>query len=74
MTRVAVNGGVGTNQWEAVLVLVDRVNRDLPAVHSMTKIALCSVTAAMDINMAVLTLLARVSQNGIHVAALAGSV
>jgi hypothetical protein len=63
-----------TDERKAVLMLIDRVNRDLPAVYPMAKIALGSVSAAMNIDVAVLTLLAGVRQNRIHMAALARRV
>ena len=55
VTGVAVDGGVRPDQGEAVLVLVDIVNRDLPAIGVVTEFAFRAVLAAMEIGVAVLT-------------------
>lgn len=53
-------------------MLVDIVNRDLPAIHPVTQVALNAVLAAMQVGVAVLALLSDVSEQGIDVALLAG--
>jgi len=57
VARVTVHRGVSANQRKPVLVLIDVVNRNLPAVGVVTKLALGAVLAAVQIGMAILTFL-----------------
>jgi len=63
MAGVAVYGGVRADQGKAVLMLVDVVNRDLPAVWVMAEFALRAVFAAMQVGMTVLAFLRRIAEN-----------
>jgi hypothetical protein len=53
-------------------MFVDVVNGNLPSVHAMTDVALRSVLTAVQVSMAILTLLADVAEDRIEVAFLAG--
>lgn len=68
VARVAVDYGVGTNQREAILVLVDVVDRHLPAVGVMAELAFGSILAAVQVGMAVLTFVGSVGEFEIGVA------
>lgn len=72
VARVAIHHGVSPDQRKAVLMLVDIVNGDLPAIHPVTQVALSTVLAAMKVGVAVLTLLSDIAEHGIDVALLAG--
>jgi len=72
VTRIAIHHGVGTDQREPVLMFVDVVNGNLPSIHAMTDVALRSVLTAVQVSMAILTLLADVAEDRIEVAFLAG--
>lgn len=71
MTCIAVNRCVSADQRESILVLVDRMNRHLPAIHSVTQFALCSVLSAVDVGMTILAALAHVTKQRSCVALLA---
>jgi hypothetical protein len=62
MAGVAVYGGVRADQGKAVLMLIDVVNRDLPAVRVMAEFALRAVFAAMQIGMTILTFLRGIAE------------
>jgi hypothetical protein len=68
VTCIAVNRCVSADQRESILVLVDRMNRHLPAIHSVTQFALRSVLSAMDVGMAVLAALAHITKQRSRVA------
>ena len=53
---IAVHGSVSANQGKAILMFIDVVNGDLPAVGIVAEAALRSVLAPMQISMAVLAL------------------
>lgn len=57
MTGVTVNCGVGANEREAILMLIDVVNGNLPAVAVVAEFALGSILPAMKICVAVLALI-----------------
>ena len=60
---IAVHRGVRTDQGKAILVLVDVVNGNLPAVCVVAKCALSAVFAPMQIRMAILALHWRAAEN-----------
>ena len=51
---IAVHGSVSANQGKAILMFIDVVNGDLPAVGIVAKFALRAVLAPMQIRMTVL--------------------
>ena len=53
MARLTADGGVRPEKRETILVLLDVVDRDLPAFDRMTVLALCSQLSAMNIGVAV---------------------
>ena len=67
----AIHYGVSANQRKTILVLVDVVNRHLPAVGVMAQFALGSVFSAMQVGVAILALVGRICeiQVGMAVAA-----
>jgi hypothetical protein len=71
VTRIAVDRGVGADQRKAILMLIDGVDRDLPAIDPVAGIALRPVFPSMKVGMAVLAVAAHVGENRIDVAFLA---
>jgi hypothetical protein len=67
VARITIHDGVRTDQRKSILVLVDVVDRDLPAVRVMAEFALCPVFAPMQIRMAVLTFMRHVGEHEIGV-------
>jgi hypothetical protein len=59
---IAINHSVSADQRKAILMPVDVVNRDLPAVGVVAQFALSPVLAAMQIGMAVLALIGSVGE------------
>jgi hypothetical protein len=62
VTGITVHSGVRSDEREAVLVLIDVVNGDLPSRVAMAHIALRPVLAPVDIGVAILALLAYVGE------------
>src|SRR6266576_2917784 len=60
-----------TDQWEAVLMLIDVVDRNLPAIDAMTEIALGAVFSTMQVGMTILALPADIAEHRIEMAFLA---
>lgn len=65
---VAIHSRVSPDEREAILVLVDVVNGNLPAISVVAELALSAVLAAMQIGVAVLALYWGVAENKILVA------
>jgi hypothetical protein len=65
---IAVHGGVRTDQGEAVLMLVDVVDGDLPSGIAMADVALRAVLAAMNVRVTVLALLSYIREDQVGVA------
>ena len=68
MTIFALHGRMGSEQREAVLVVLYLLHGDIPALHG---VALCAVRAhlsSMDVVVAVLAILAHVGEDWFHVA------
>lgn len=68
---VAIYNCMRTDQWETVLMLVEVVNRNLPAIDTMAEIALGAVFSAMQVGMTILALPADIGEHGIDMAFLA---
>ena len=58
MTGIAVNGGVGARQREAVVVLLNIFDGNLPSPNCMASLAISSQLAPVNISVAVLATLA----------------
>ena len=65
---VAIHSGVGSDQGKTILMFVDVVNGDLPAIRIVAELALGAVFAAMQIGVAILTLQWSVAENKVLVA------
>jgi hypothetical protein len=65
---IALQDGVRAQQGEAVLVLLDLLRRDLPALHRVAMVALRSHLAPMDVGMAVRAFVAHVGEHQAGVA------
>jgi hypothetical protein len=68
---IAVRDGMGSNEWEAILMFVHRVNGNLPAVDAMTQVALDSILTAVQIGVTVLALPSDIREDRAYVAFLA---
>ena len=55
VTSVTIHSRVSSDQWKAILVLIDVVGGNLPAIRVMTEFTLCAVLATMQISVTVLT-------------------
>jgi hypothetical protein len=71
VTRIAVHGSVRADQWKTVLMLIDGMDRNLPAIDPMAKLALRSVFPPVKVGMAILAVAAHVAEHRIDVAFLA---
>ncbi len=71
VTGITVHCRMRPNQREAVLMLIDVVDRDLPSDVAMAEIALGGILSAVDIRVAVLTLIADFREHEVTVAILA---
>lgn len=40
VTRIAIHRSMGPRQWEAIVVLLDLLNRNLPSAHGMARLAI----------------------------------
>ena len=69
---IAVHGGVCSGQWEAVIVLLDLLNRDLPSSNRVTLFAVRSQLSLVDVGVAILASLANIVEHGLDVALCAG--
>jgi len=56
VARVAVDGGMSTDQGKTILMFVDVVNGNLPAICVVAEFALSAVFAAVQIGVAILAL------------------
>ena len=63
MARITIHHGMRPDQRKSILVLVDIVNRYLPAICVMAQVALRPILAAMKICMAVLTFFWHVAED-----------
>lgn len=53
MAFLALHQSVRANQWEAILVVANRIQRDLPSFYGVATLAVGSELAAMNIRMAI---------------------
>jgi len=67
VTGIAVHNGMGADQWKPILVLIDVVNRYLPAICVVAQLAFGAVLAPMQISVAVLALVGRIGKFEISV-------
>lgn len=74
VTRITIRHGVCADQRETVLVLIDGMNRNLPAIDVMAEGALRSILATVNIRMTVLAIGRYVGKNRIDVALLAAHI
>jgi hypothetical protein len=70
VTGIAVDRGVRPDQRESVLMLIDVVDRHLPAGVAVAQIALSGILAAMNVGVAVLALITDPGEHEISVAVL----
>lgn len=68
---VAVGNSMCSDQWKAILMLIYVVNRNLPAIHPVAKVALGAILTAVNISVAVLASGSRLGKDRICVALLA---
>lgn len=69
---IAVHRRMGAGQLEAVVVLLDLLNRDLPSTDRMTLLAVGSQLPFVDVGMAILAALSYIRENRLHVTLRAG--
>jgi hypothetical protein len=67
MAFCAVHSSVRTKQWEAVLVILHLLRGDIPALNRVTLRAVRPKLAAMNVGVAIRTILARVRENWLYV-------
>ena len=72
MTGIAVHSRVRSGQGEAVIVLLDLLNRNLPSPNRVAGLAIGSQLPFVNIGMAVLATLSDVAKHGFYVALSAG--
>jgi hypothetical protein len=71
VARIAVHSGVRANQWKAVLMFIDGMDGNLPAIHPVAKFTLRPVFPPVKIGMAILAIAAHIGEHRIDVAFLA---
>ena len=71
MARITIHDCVRSDQGKTVLMLVNIVHRNCPAVGRVTQVALSTVFPPVDVSMTVLTLLTGVREYRINVTLLA---
>ena len=65
---VAIYGGVRPDQREAVEVLIDLLNGDIPALHGMALLAVRTHLALVEVGVAVRAFFPHVGKHRLHVA------
>jgi hypothetical protein len=68
VTGVTIRNRMRSDQRKTVLVFVDHVDRYLPAMHGVAKIALGAVLPTMDIGVAILAVVSHVGEKRVKVA------
>jgi hypothetical protein len=71
VARITVNRGVRADKRKAVLMLIDGMNRDLPSIDPVARIALRPVFPSMEVGMAILAIAPYVGKHQVDVAFLA---
>jgi hypothetical protein len=64
---VALHGSMGAEEWETILVIVDLLYGDLPALHGVTLRAVCTHLSLVNIGVTILASLAHVGEYGLGV-------
>lgn len=72
VARVAVYGGVRTGKREAIVMLLDLLDADLPSLDRVALLAVGSQLPSVNIGMAVLAALPHIGKHRFHVALHAG--
>ena len=67
VATVALQRGMPANQWETVLVIPHRLNRNLPPLHVVAALAICTHLPVVNVGVAVTTLSAGVGKNRLGV-------
>lgn len=68
MAIVTLQRRVGSQQWEAILVIFYLLYGDIPALHRVTLRAIRAHFSLMDVRVAILAILAYIRENRLHVA------
>lgn len=68
MTVFALQGCVRSQKREAVLVILDLLHGDIPALNGVTLRAIRAHLSLVHVRVAILTVLTYVCENGLHVA------
>jgi hypothetical protein len=68
VTGIAVDGGMGAHQWEPVEVLINLLNRNMPAPDRVALLAIRPHLALVDVGVAVGALRTHIRKNGLDVA------
>jgi hypothetical protein len=68
VTGIAVHGGMRAGQWEAIHVLIDLLDGNIPALHSVALLAVGAHLALVDIRVAIRALRADISKDRLGVA------
>jgi hypothetical protein len=71
VTCITIHNRMRADQRETILVLIDVVHRHGPAVRVVTQVALSTILASVNVGVAVLALLAGISEDRVNVALLA---
>lgn len=69
---VALPGSMSAEEWETILVIVDLLYGNLPALHGVALRAVCSHFSLMNISMTILASLAYIREHRLGVAPRAG--
>jgi hypothetical protein len=65
---IAIDGRVSAGQGEAIIVLLNLLDRHAPSAHAVALLAICTEFALMNVGVAVLAAGARVAEYRLHVA------
>jgi hypothetical protein len=68
VTVLALDRGVRSKKWKAILVILHLPRGNIPSLHGVTLLAIGSHLAAVHIAMAIRTVFANVCKHGFHVA------
>lgn len=71
VASIAVNYRVRSDQRKAILMLIDRLHRNLPSVDGMASFASCAHLSPVNVGVAFRTVHADVGEHGVHMAFLA---
>ena len=67
MAGIAIDRGVRARQWEAIVVILNLTDRNLPSANGVALLAICSELASMNICMAILAALSDVREDWLDV-------